>query len=249
MRAFIQSKGGIPRGTSSYAAWTGFNHMGVETVLYEANDELAKCEREDVVVGGLGAAWFRLQALGITPGKIDYPEELTGFLGRKVWRSTINHVNNERDSWPLFVKPVDEKRFVGRVVRGIKDLIGAGCSGDDAPVICSEVVEFSSEYRCFVRYGKILDVRHYRGDWAVAPDRNVVDAAIATYKSAPAAYAMDLGVTKDGKTLLVEVNDGYSLGSYGLLPELYAQFLTSRWSELVGMQDPLNFGVELPDEY
>jgi len=167
MRAFIQSKGGIPRGTSSYAAWMGFNHMGVETVLYKANDELTKCEREDVVVGGLGVAWFRLQALGINPRKIDYPEELTGFLGRKVWRSTINHVSNERDSWPLFVKPVDEKRFVGRVVRGIKDLIGAGCSGDDAPVICSEVVEFSGEHRCFVRYGKIPDVRHYRGDWAV----------------------------------------------------------------------------------
>ncbi|CDD68233.1 putative uncharacterized protein [Eggerthella sp. CAG:368] len=108
------------------------------------------------------AAW----ALSITSGKIDHPEELTGFLGRKVWLSTINHVNNERDSWLLLVKPVDEKCFVGRVVRGTKDSIGAGCSGDDAPVICSEVVEFSSEYRCFVRYGKILDVRHYRGDWA-----------------------------------------------------------------------------------
>lgn len=74
MRAFIQSKGAIPRGTSSYAAWMGFNHMGVETVLYEANDELMKCEREDVVVGGLGAVWFRLQALGITPGKSTIPK-------------------------------------------------------------------------------------------------------------------------------------------------------------------------------
>ena len=32
----------------------------------------------------------------------------------------------------------------------------------------------------------------------------------------PVACSMDICVTKDGKTLLVELNDSYALGCYGL---------------------------------
>lgn len=95
-------------------------------------------------------------------------------------------------------------------------------AGKDFPVICSEVVDFVSEYRCFVKYGEILDVRHYRRNWSKAPSREVIEQAIAAYSGAPAGYAADFGVTSDGRTLLVEVNDSYSLCPYGLRPELYA---------------------------
>ncbi len=29
-------------------------------------------------------------------------------------------------------------------------------------------------------------------------------------------FSMDFGLTDDGRTLLIEVNDGYSIGCYGL---------------------------------
>ena len=48
---------------------------------------------------------------------------------------------------------------------------------------------------------------------------------------------MDFGVTDRGETRLVEVNDGFSLGCYGLEPILYARLLCARWSELVGVAD------------
>ena len=154
-------------------------------------------------------------------------------------------MNTEVSSWPLFVKPVEGKRFTGCVVASTKDLVGKGCCGEDFPVICSEVVDFVSEYRCFVRHGEILDVRRYRGDWSKAPSREVVERAIAAYDSAPAGYAADFGVTSDGRTLLVEVNDGYSLGPYGLWPEPYAQLLSARWAQMVGTY-PCDFGVPVP---
>ena len=50
--------------------------------------------------------------------------------------------------------------------------------------------------------------------------------------NAPAGYSADFGVTDDGRTLLVEVNDGYSLGSGGLVANLYAELLRSRWQEM-----------------
>ncbi len=33
-----------------------------------------------------------------------------------------------------------------------------------AEILCSEVVNFISEWRCFVRYGKIVGIRFYYGD-------------------------------------------------------------------------------------
>lgn len=246
MRAFIQSRNGIPRDMSQYTAWLGFKNMGFETVPFETVDDLDACDREDVVVGGLGVVRARLRALGADTSEIDYPEELRPLLGRRLWKTTIDHVNTEVGTWPLFVKPVEGKRFAGCAVAGTKDLIGKGCCGEDFPVICSEVIDFVSEYRCFVRHGEILDVRHYRGDWSKAPDRAVVERAIAAYDSAPAGYAADFGVTSDGRTLLVEVNDGYSLGPYGLWPELYAQLLSARWAQMVGTNDSCDFGVPVP---
>lgn len=44
-------------------------------------------------------------------------------------------------------------------------------------------------------------------------------------------------MTDDGRTLLIEVNDGYSLGCYGLFYIDYAKLLAARWAELTGTED------------
>lgn len=69
----------------------------------------------------------------------------------------------------------------------------------------------------------------------------VIESAVKDFAGAPAGYAADFGVTGDGRTLLVEINDGYSLGCYGLQHNLYAQLLSARWAELVGTEDECNF--------
>ena len=75
------------------------------------------------------------------------------------------------------------------------------------------------------------------GDWRVHFDPQVIENAIAAYHSAPAGYAADFGVTDTGETLLIEVNDGYSIGSYGLFPADYARLLSSRWAQITGSKD------------
>lgn len=40
-------------------------------------------------------------------------------------------------------------------------------------------------------------------------------------------------MTDDSRTLLVEANDGFSFGSYGLDPKLYVRMLAARWRELM----------------
>jgi hypothetical protein len=62
---------------------------------------------------------------------------------------------------------------------------------------------------------------------------NIVSEAIRHWgASAPAGYGVDFGVNADGKTLLVEVNEGYSLGCLGLSAVTYSHLLEARWSEL-----------------
>jgi hypothetical protein len=246
MKVYVQGRHGIPGSVSSYDAYLGFCDMGFEVVVFDDPKDLRNATKEDLVVGGIGIVRSHLENLGANCPDIDYPEELSRFLCRKLWRTTIDRVNCEVDSWPVFVKPVEEKRFTGCVIRSTADLIGKGCRGDNYEVICSEPVNMLSEYRCFVRRGEILDVRHYRGDWSLAPNRAVIEAAASAYTSAPAGYAADFAVTDKGETVLVEVNDGYSLGSYGLWHDLYAQLLSARWFELVGSPDPCDFGLPIP---
>lgn len=242
-KALIQSKHGRAFGTSAFSALLGFEDMGLGIVPFDP-EELAGISREasDIVVGGVGIVRSALRALGREVPEVCYPKELEPFLGRRVWRSTINTVSTCVDDWPVFVKPVQGKLFTGRLVTSAKDLIGCGMCGEDAEVHCSDPVSLVAEWRCFVMRGQILDVRPYRGDWRVSFDPSIIESSVSTYSSAPAGYGMDFGVTEDGYTLLVEVNDGYSLGSYGLEHHAYARLLSARWSELADVDDSCDFG-------
>lgn len=113
MRVFIPCKDHVPYNVNFYFAWLGFSDMGFEIVPYFETTELLDAKKEDVVVGGIGSCQAVLRRLGIQIPQIDYPESLTPFLGRKLWRSTINQVNNDIESWPFFVKPIEDKKVHG----------------------------------------------------------------------------------------------------------------------------------------
>ena len=81
--------------------------------------------------------------------------------------------------------------------------------------------------------GQVLDVRPYTGDYHAQFDPSGIDDAISCWKDAPIAYGLDIGVTRDGRTLVVEVNDGYALGNYGLSPLNSINFHKAIWKEMV----------------
>lgn len=244
MKAYIQSdKNGIPCNYNFMSAYQGFREMGFETIMFNNRSELHGNIPEDVVVGYVDTVRYAINCFGITAPEMDYPDELNGYLGRKIWNTKINEIAGSPELWPVFVKPVEDKQFTGVVVKSPKDIIGAGICGENQPVLCSEVVNFVSECRCFVRYGKILDVRHYRGNWRLRPDAATIEKAVRNFSSAPAGYAIDFGLTDQGETLLIEVNDGYSLGCYGLVYLDYAKLLSARWAELTGTTDECAFDI------
>lgn len=242
MKVYIQSyKNGLPHNVNFFSAYDGFADMGAETVPFCTIQELSESNAGDIVVGYVDMVRDRLSQLGFTTPEIDYPDELSEFLGRKIWTSHINTINNHPEYWPIFIKSVEDKRISGRIIRSIHDLMGCGESGCNAEIYCSEIVNFVAEWRVFVKYGKILDVRPYKGDWKKQYDPNIIDSCIQSFKNMPAGCGIDFGVTDDNRTILIEVNDGYALGCYGLNKILYAKLLSARWSQLTDTVDPFNF--------
>lgn len=244
MKVYIKSdNNNVPHNYNFMNAYQGFYEMGFETIMFHDDEVLTQSHKEDIIVGYVGTVRSRLSDFGVIAPEIDYPDELKKYLGRKIWSAKMNDINNNPDNWNVFIKPVEDKQFTGVVVRSTKDLVGCGIQGVNQDIYCSEIVNFTSEWRCFVLYGKILDVRHYKGDWRKHFDYRVIESAVRKFTSAPAGYAIDFGLTDDGRTLLIEVNDGYALCCYGLLYFDYAKLLSARWAELTYTKDECSFDI------
>jgi hypothetical protein len=244
MKAYIQTNtNGDCYNVNAFVAQEGFLHFGWEVMKFEHAEEITEADPEILVVGGIGNVRRRLAALSIPApaAEIDYPEALLPFLQRRVWASTLQKVYRA-GRFPVFVKPLQEtKQFAGRLMQQPNDFTGILDLQGHTPVWCSEPIEFRTEWRCFIRYGQILDIRYYKGAWDSRIQLPVVQAAIAAFTGQPAAYALDFAVDAAGAMYLVEVNDGHSLGTYGMSGINYARFLSARWAQLTGTRDYLNF--------
>ncbi len=56
-----------------------------------------------------------------------------------------------------------------------------------------------------------MNVRPYTGDYHAQFVPSVIDDAISCWKDAPIAYGLDIGVTRDGRTPVVEINDAFTM--------------------------------------
>ena len=247
MKVYIQTnQKNIPYSVNGYVAMKGFEQMGFEIILFKSLDEvLPNMNREDIVVGGIQTVRRRLNQLKINSDEINYLGSIRKYLGRKIWYSNMDTINRHPEFWPVFVKSVEGKKITGKVIRSPQDLIGLGSSYENPDIICSEVVDFVAEWRIYVRYGKIEGVKPYYGDWHFHYDPKVIENCLNDYVDQPAGFSLDFGVTKTGKTLLIEVNEGYSLASYGLYDIRYAKLLAARWAELTDTVDECAFDLDI----
>jgi hypothetical protein len=195
-----------------------------------------------LVAGHIPVVLSALKQLGRpAPAIDDYPDILRPFLHRRIWKSTVADIittlQNETTT-PFFAKPLGRtKRFPGHVFASWEDMRHLRNASDHLPVICSQVVSFQSEFRAFVTHHQLTGIRHYLGNPSLTPDPSVISAALAAYTStgnAPAGFAADFGVLSTGQTALIELNDGFSLGSYNLPAPLYTNLLLARWTEMCG---------------
>lgn len=226
-----------------YAAYEGFSKKAYDIKFYHLLAPTTN--KDDIVCGRISAVKEAWRYLGVAaPAQLDYPESLTPFLKRTMRVSTVQEVHHEmwaavyaREAKSLFIKPkVIGKLFTGHVINteNTKSFEKSLVGDMSAEVWVSDPLHFISEYRCFIHNNEIVGAKNYYGDFREHPDWMTVQLAVERFAPyAPVAYSLDMGLSDLG-TVLVEVNDSFALGHYGLDSFKYANMMEARWDEVCG---------------
>lgn len=243
-KAFIQEQGNGLLREEEKLVFEELNRRGIPIALYTAkriHRRQLPLDSESLVVGDMACILGALKHLAIPePKPNDYPASLSEFLHRRIWRSTLGKLELELRNGscpPTFAKPATRrKRFTGWAFNSECDLYRVCGVSRQEKLLCSEVVTWISEYRVYVVRSEIRSVDYYAGDPGVAIDLAEVRRAIQALDKAGesyAGYAIDFGVLANGKTALVEMNDGFAIGAYSINSKNYTDMIWARWEELL----------------
>ena len=241
MKALIQRRDGVPATEGCDSAWKALSDAGWALRFFE---KLADVDvyADEVVIGGIDPVVQALTRLDVVLPDIDYPETFRELLlDPDVERTTMGAVRRSPERWPRFVKPTSgQNEFGGLVIRSTRDLLLVTHVDDELPVFSAAPLDMTGrvEWRGFVINGKVRDIRPYTycvdGD---APSRTFVQLLADQWSGAPAGFALDvvnMGDRSRPNWRVIECNDGYALGSYGLHRATYAELLVARWDQLTG---------------
>lgn len=143
------------------------------------------------------------------------PDELRGFTGRKIKIvSNKDEITQTAQEWgrnKIFLKSASAVKCDYSDIYCLP-----GRLPDDSKYFMSEVIDIESEYRCFVRDRRLINIKNYSGNPFVVPNEKAVMNMIDAYKNCPPSYTLDVGITKDGETVVIEVHNFIACGLYGL---------------------------------
>ena len=190
-----------------------------------------------MVVGSVESTQkYFIKHLGIEIEPVNYRDNLKAYMCRE---SKIVDIKDIKP--PCFIKPNKIKAFTGFVITGnplidgnnIIENMTYGYSGD---VIMEGIINVESEYRVYIQRGRIIGVKHYLGDPYLPLKKDFVESCLRqannTLKHLD-SYTLDFGVTSIGDTILIEANDAWAIGNYGLEPDVYFSFIKERWFQIL----------------
>lgn len=165
---------------------------------------------------------------------------LFSYERRNIWLTSYDSETFRRlnEKQKLFIKPYRLKEFDPVIID-----IGQQPSEEiqkSEKIFLSDVVSFDSEYRFYVCDSTVLGYSIYGEGNLRYLDRRFVEYIISEFRikfiiPTPKAYSIDIGLGKDGKHYLIELNDGWSLGYYpwGTCSfEDYLRVIDSRWEQM-----------------
>jgi hypothetical protein len=252
-RVLIESGAPGPE-ESAIAAEARRRGIAVDAVTRKLADRRAlPIDSSTLAVGTVRFIRGALAQLGAAfPVDNTYPHALEPYLERRVWRTTLEHLDVQLVAHPfgLFIKPADRvKRFTGFVVNSSRELGLYGITSRNTPLWCADHVTWLSEWRAYVIGGRVVGLGFASGREDALPSNDVISQAVADLEASTerrAGYALDFGVLDSGRTALIEYNDGFALGLYQIAPNDYFDLLWVRWQELVQNKNPA-FGRRLSE--
>jgi len=154
------------------------------------------------------------------PKKPDYyPEWLSEYLFRKVWKSNEWIVGEK-----YFVKPLDRhKRFTGFITKGTYS------KKKRPPFWYSEIISFVDEWRYYISNGYNLG-----GWWYQGQNEDMEAPELNCYIPENFCGTLDFGITSNGDFALVEAHPPYACGWYGSQNEIeiYLKWIINGWESI-----------------
>lgn len=153
------------------------------------------------------------------------PREL---VRREIRFMTLGEARNEGRA---FFKPDDDKCFAARVYESGNELPDSSVLPDSTPVLVSEPVQWSIEFRCFVLQNQLMTLSPYLrdgqlcraadGSWPASDDE--VHAATEFIQQVlsdsrieiPPAIVLDVGIIEGRGWAVIESNAAWGSGLYG----------------------------------
>jgi hypothetical protein len=154
--------------------------------------------------------------------------------------STLEKAREIAEHREIFVKPVQTKLFSGLVldkwsVSCLKDF------DDNTEVYLRESFSspISSEWRCYVHRGKMVDMHCYSGDFRDFPrKKSMIEYMLetdCTPEDIPVSYTLDIAVLENSENRIIEFNDMWAIGNYGIRNDLYLRMLSDRYEEILSL--------------
>lgn len=221
-----------------------------------------KWEEIGICVGSVEFMREVFNQLGVEEPVLDYPEELNKYLGKPIEKMAYNELLRKYEGKEMFVKPVETKQFTGGVFQIREDslniIIGNNIDKEnDLLYVANNISDLHSEWRVYIHNQKIKHIAPYLGftynlgknKEEFNLDMDSIYRMIKDFKSQPISYSLDVAIrgfydrwegADDLETILIEVNDGWALGNYGIDPYDYFLMLLGRWKEILKNNDKGN---------
>lgn len=204
----------------------------------------------NIVVGSVEmcSQWLSTNGYSI-PKAIDL-EPFNLLLGRSIKASTMSDFREwfktVDKNWiakhPTFIKP----RYAIKAFTGFAPTdeltLNVFSEGYDGPIWMQEPIDIVSEYRLYVSNHKPIGMKHYSGDCLVQPSEAFIKCAFEFSKKVIDyhSYTLDFGVLTNGYTVIIEANDAWAVGNYGLEPSQYYLFVRNRWLQMTGVRTKMD---------
>jgi len=180
-------------------------------------------------------------------GSVEFMKEVFSRIGKENIRvpknsnrehkvMTLGEAKEISKSKSIFIKPFDIKLFTGFI---LDQMINNSISdiSDDTLIMVYDVFSspIKSEFRCYVHRNNVVDIRNYSGDLFCLPNEEYLNSVIDLNKTFdfPISYTIDIGVLENDENVVIEYNDMWAIGNYGMPNDLYLRLLRDRYFEIV----------------
>lgn len=180
-------------------------------------------------------------------GSVEFMRKVFSRVGLKDVRVPINSNRQHRvmklgdvkrlakEGQKMFIKPFEIKLFTGFV---IDESVYSSIANidDNLDVMVYDVFDsqIESEWRCYIHMNRIKDIRNYSGDFFKVPNESYIKSVIDENRTNfPISYTIDIGVLENGENVVIEFNDMWAIGNYGMDNSDYLSLLRQRYFEII----------------